>query len=132
MVCQLKLGKQFKKSYLMLSTVELVPKIFSAFFSRSFTLHQSLITPLKPIVQRGVEYGLNVPVGYYFQWRKATAGCLQRSTWKRYIVRLKSIALLQTAKWSFKKVIILKCKKMFLFQEIDKNIQFNPLFLENS
>ena len=32
----------------------------------------------------------------------------------------------------FFKNVALKCKKMFLFEKIDKNVQFNSLFLGNS
>ena len=50
---------------------EVYPRIFSKFCCRSLTLHQSLmwVTILKPIVHRGVEYGLKVPVRHRFQWR---------------------------------------------------------------
>ena len=37
----------------------------------------------------------------------------------------------QPAKWNQKIVVILKSKKMFLFGKIDKNVQFNFLFLGN-
>ena len=57
--------------------------------------------------------------------KKATFGWLQRATQKkRYRVRLKSITL--DEKYEIKNIIIvLKCKKMFLFEKFDKNIQFN-------
>ena len=62
---------------------------------------------------------------------KATIGWLHRVTWKkRYRVRLKSIVLLQNYKMKSKRtIVVLKYKKMLLFEEIDKNIQFNSLFL---
>ena len=74
--------------------------------------------------------GLKVPVWYRFQWRKTTVGWLQRVTWKkRYKVRLRNIVLLQIYKMKSKRIIvILKCKKMFLSEKIDKNVQFNSLF----
>ena len=86
---------------------------------------------LKPIVHRWVEYGLKVPIRYNFQWRKTTVGWLQRVTWKkRCRVRLRSIAFLQNCKMKSKWVIIvLRCKKMFLFEKIENNVQFNSLFL---
>ena len=47
--------------------------------------------------------------------------------------KIKSFALLQNCKMKSKKVIVvLKCKKVFLFEKIDKNVQFSFLFLENS
>ena len=68
-----------KLSDASMSTVECVSKIFSAFFCRSLTLHQSSIsvTVMKPVVHRGVEYGLKVPVPYH------SIGWLQRVTWKK-------------------------------------------------
>ena len=44
-----------------------------------------------------------------------------------------SIEVLHTCKMkSKKKIVVLKSKKSFLFEKIDKNIQFNYLFLVNS
>ena len=37
----------------------------------------------------------------------------------------------KTAKWDKKTIVVLKPKKMFLFEKIDKNIQFSSLFLGN-
>ena len=64
-----------------MSTVERGPYVFSAFICRSLTLHQSsmLLTLLKPIVHRGLEYGLKVPGPY------RSVGWLQRVTWKKKI-----------------------------------------------
>ena len=78
-----------------------------------------------------MEYGLKFPVRYCFQWRKTTVGWLQRAIRKKgYKVQLKSIVLLQNCKIKWKRIIIvLKCKKMVLFEKIDKNFQFNSLFL---
>ena len=46
--------------------------------------------------------------------------------------RLKSFALLQNCKIKTKKnIVVLRCKKMFLFEKIDKNVQFSFLFLGN-
>ena len=68
---------------------------------------------------------------YRFQWRK-NFGWLQRATWNnRLRVRIKSIALLQKLQIEIKKNVVLNCKKMFLLR-IDKNVQFNSLFLGNS
>ena len=57
--------------------------------------------------------------------------CLERATWKiRYRIRLKSIVLFQNCKMKLEKIMLfLKCKKMFLFEKIDKNVQFNSVFL---
>ena len=73
----------------------------------------------------GVEYGLQVPVPYRFQWRKTTIGLLHRVAWKkRYRVRLKSIELLQNYKMKSKgTIVVLKYKKILLFEEIDKNVR---------
>ena len=72
-----------------------------------------------------------VPVRYRFQWRKTAVGWLQRATWKkRYRGWLKSIVLPQNCKVKSERIIVvLKCKKMFLFEKIEKNVQFNSLFL---
>ena len=62
-------------------------------------------------------------------------GSLQRVTWrKRYRVWIKSVAILRTPKWNQKKrnIVVLKCKKMFLFEKIDKKVRFISLFLGNS
>ena len=49
---------------------------------------------------------------------------------KRFRVPLKSIVLLQNYKMKSNRTIVaLKYKKMLLFEEIEKNIQFNSLFL---
>ena len=45
---------------------------------------------------------------------------------------LGSIAFLQKLQNEIKKKTVLKCKKLFLFEKIDKNIQINSLFLGNS
>ena len=72
----------------------------------------------------GVQYGLKANIA--FTGTKTIVSWLQRATWnKRYRVQAKSVALLQNCKWKLKK----KCKKMFLFEKIDKNDQFNSLFL---
>ena len=59
-----------------MSTVESVLKIFSTFFRKSLTIHQSFmqVTLLKAIAHRKVKYGLKIPVQYRFQWRKTTVG----------------------------------------------------------
>ena len=64
-------------------------------------------------------------------WRKTTIGLLHRVAWKkRYKVWLKSIDLLQNYKMKSKgTIVVLKYTKMLIFEEIDKNIQFNSLFL---
>ena len=92
------------------------------------------VTILIPIFHRGVGYGVKIPVRYRFQWRKTTVCWLQRATWKkRYRALLKSIALLQNCKLKSKRIVdVLKCKKMFLLEKIDKNVHFNHLFLGNS
>ena len=49
----------------------------------------------------------------------------------RYYTRFtsKSIALLQKLQLKSEKNTVLKCKKTFLFEKIDKNVQINSLFL---
>ena len=37
----------------------------------------------------------------------------------------------KTVKWNKKNVVVLKCKNVFLFEKIDRNVQFNSLFLGN-
>ena len=122
MDCQLKQQKIF---FLKKNFIE---------FCRSLKLHQSLlyVTLQKPIVHRGVEYGLKVPVGYRFQWRKTTAGWLQRLTWKkRYTLRLKSIALLQNCKMKSKIfIVILNSKKCCLLGKTTKMSDLILLFSE--
>ena len=78
----------------------------------------------------GVQYGLKANIA--FTGTKTIVSWLQRATWnKRYRVQAKSVALLQNCKLNLKKkkFVVLKCKKMFLFEKIDKNDQFNSLFL---
>ena len=81
-----------------------------------------LVTALKSIVHRRVEYGLKVLVRYHFQWRKTTVRWLQRATCKkRNRVRLESIVLLQNCKMKSKRiVVVLKCKKCFLLRKLTK------------
>ena len=77
---------------------------------------------MKPVVHRGLEYGLNVLVRYRFQWRKTTVGWLQRTTWKkRCKVRLKNIAPHRNCEMKLKTIaVVLNGVKMFLFEKIDK------------
>ena len=65
----------------------------------------------------GIEYDLQAPVSYHFQWCKTTIGWLHRVTWKkRYRVRLKSIVLLQNYKMKSKRIIVvLKYKRNVSF-----------------
>ena len=77
-----------------------------------------------------MQYGLKVNIA--FRGAKTIVGWLQRATWnKRWRVRVKRVALFKTSNWN-KKNVALNCKKMFLFEKIDKNVQFNSLFLGNS
>ena len=73
------------------------------------------------MIHRGVQYGLKVDIA--FSGAKTIVGWLQRTTWNnRYRVRVKSVALLQNCKLKSKKKVVLKCKKMLLFEKIDKNV----------
>ena len=77
-----------------------------------------------------MQYGVKVDIT--FSGTKTIVGWLERATWnKRQRVPVKSVALLQNCKLKSKKNV-LKCKKMFLFEKIDKNVRFNSLFLGNS
>ena len=71
---------------------------------------------------------------YRFEWRKNNCQLVEESNLdKRYRVRIKSVALHQIANWNQENnFVVLKCKKMFLFEEIDRNVEFNSLFLGNS
>ena len=54
-------------------------------------------------------------------------GWLQRVIWKKKM-QSSTIVLLQNYKVKSKRiVVVLKCKKMFLFEKIDKNVQFNSV-----
>ena len=55
-------------------------------------------------------YHLKDPVRYHFQWQKAKSWLVPESN-KKYDIK--------------KIIIVLMCKKMFLFEKFDKNIQFN-------
>ena len=94
------------------------------------------VTVLKPVVQRGMQCGLKVDI--VFKGPKTIVSSLHRATWSK----IKS-----SKTWSSnqkcctpsklqieikkKKIVVLKCKKMFPFEEIDRKVQFNSLFLEN-
>ena len=69
-------------------------------------------------------YGLKVPVRYRFQLKKQLlVGCREQLR-KKDTEFDSSITL--DEKYEIKNIIIvLKCKKMFLFEKFDKNIQFN-------
>ena len=71
----------------------------------------------KPVIYRGVEHHLKVPVRYCLQWRKTTVGWFQRATWRNRRVQLESIALLQNCKMKQKNVV-LKCKKSFFLRKL--------------
>ena len=76
-----------------------------------------------------------VPVQYHFQWPKTAVCWLQvyreQLEKKKYRVWLKSIVLSQNCKMKWKRIVVLKGKKSFLYEEVDKNVQFNFLFLRN-
>ena len=61
-----------------------------------------------------MQYGLKVDIA--FSGAKTIVCWLQRATWnKRYRVRVKSVALLQSWILKQKKIVVLKCNKMFFF-----------------
>ena len=70
----------------------------------------------KPVIYRGVEHHLKVPVRYCLQWRKTTVGWFQRATSRNRRVQLESIALLQNCKMKQKNVV-LKCKKSLFLRK---------------
>ena len=86
----------------------------------------------KSIFQRGVDYGLKVPIRCPFQWRKTTAGWLQSATWKKGAEFDSKVSYsFETAKWNEKELLLFESvKKMFLCQKVDKSVQFNSLFLQ--
>ena len=79
-----------------------------------------------------MQTGLKVNIA--FSGVKTIVGWLQRATWnKRYRVQVKRVVLIQNSfKLKFKKMLLWSVKKMFLFEKIDENVQFNSLFLGNS
>ena len=89
------------------------------------------ITVLKPVVYRGVEHVLKVPVRYRLQWPKTTIGWSQRAAWrKRFRVRLKGIALLKNCKITQKNIVLI-CKNSFFLRKLTHKFKFNSLFLRN-
>ena len=59
-------------------------------------------------------------------------GCREQLGIKDSEFDSKELHSFKTVNWNLKKNVVLKCKKMFLFEKIDKNVQFNSLFLGNS
>ena len=53
-------------------------------------------------------------------------GWLQMVIWKKKM-QSSTIVLLQSYKMKSKRIVVLKCKKMFLFEKIDQNVQFNSV-----
>ena len=104
-----------------MSTVERVPQIFGAFFCRFLALHQSSIkvTILKPIVHRGVQYGLKIDIAFS-DTKQLLFGCREQLRRKHTALYSKVSHLMKGMK-SKKFTIVLKLKKMFLFEKFDKN-----------
>ena len=79
-----------------------------------------------------MNYGLKVPVWYSFLINAVTQNncwLVAKSNFEKAYRVLLNRATLKTAEWNQKTKFVLKCKKMFLFEKIDKNVQFNYLFL---
>ena len=53
-------------------------------------------------------------------------GWLQMVIWKKKM-QSSTIVLFQSYKMKSKRIVVLKCKKMFLFKKIDQNVQFNSV-----
>ena len=115
-----------------MSTVERVPKIFSAFFCRSLTLHQSLITPLKQIFHRRVEYGLKVPDDITFSDAKRPFGWSQRATWEKIHSSTQNYGTPSKLLNEIKENLLFKSvKKCFILKNLTKMFN-NSLLLGNS
>ena len=63
--------------------------------------------------------------------KQLLVGCREQLGIKDSEFESKVLHSFKTENWN-KKNVVLKCKKMFLFEKIDKNVQFNSLFLGNS
>ena len=63
--------------------------------------------------------------------KQLLVGCREQLGIKDSEFESKELHSFKTSNWN-KKNVALKCKKMFLFEKIDKNVQFNSLFLGNS
>ena len=66
--------------------------------------------------------------------KQLLVGCREQLGIKDIEFDSKMLHSFKTANWNQKKenYVVLKCKKMFLFEKIDRNFQFNSLFLGNS
>ena len=66
--------------------------------------------------------------------KQLLVGCREELGIKDSEFESKKLHSCKTANWNQKKKknVVLMCKKMFLFAKIDKNVQFNSLFLGNS
>ena len=65
--------------------------------------------------------------------KQLLAGCREQRGIKETEFESKVLHSFKTSNWNKKNIsVVLKCKKMFLFEKIDKNVQFNSLFLGNS
>ena len=63
--------------------------------------------------------------------KQLLVGCREQLGIKDSEFESKELHSFKTSNWN-KKNVALKCKKMFLFEKIDKNVQFNSVFLGNS
>ena len=63
--------------------------------------------------------------------KQLLVGCREQLRIKDSEFESKVLHCFKTANWNKKKVV-LNCKKMFLFEKIDKNVLYNSLFLGNS
>ena len=64
--------------------------------------------------------------------KQLLVGCREQLRIKDSEFESKVLHSFKAANWNKKKHVVLKCKKMFPFEKIDKNVQFNYLFIGNS
>ena len=65
--------------------------------------------------------------------KQLLVGCREQLRIKDTEFESKVLHSIKTANWNQENnFVVLKCKEMFLFEEIDRNVEFNSLFLGNS
>ena len=89
------------------------------------------VTPHKPLVHRGVEYGLRSLSNIALRdTKQLLVSCRKQLGKKDPEFDSKVLHSFKTPKRILKKIIVvLNSTKMFLFEKIDNNFQFNSLFL---
>ena len=92
------------------------------------------VTPHKLLVHRGVEYGLrSLSDIALLDAKQLLVSCRKQLGKKDPEFDSKVLHSFKTPKWILKKIIVvLNSTKMFLFEKIDNNFQFNSLFLWSS